>query len=130
MRIFATPSVIYFVSVLLIASVMLIPVMTPEWLAGIAFVFGGIGTIRAARIAIRLAESARKNSDFTLADWLSGVMGPVVGYGLLVLAAILLAITRWTAAQAVILLATVVLLLSAIGNTWSLVMWIVDQGAP
>src|SRR5215468_8333896 len=46
MRIFATPSIVYFVSVLLIAGVMLIPILTPEWLALIAFVCGAIGTLR------------------------------------------------------------------------------------
>ena len=131
MRIFATPSIIYFVSVLLIAGTMLVPIFTPEVLAVIAFVCGLVGTVRAGRIALRLAEAARRNSDFTLSDWLSQVIGPVVGYACLPLAALfLVVIPQWTAALVFVLLATLVLLLSAIGNTWSLVMWIVDQGAP
>src|SRR5262249_31529398 len=66
MRIFATPSIIYFVSVLLIAGTMLIPILTPEWLTLLAFVCGGIGTARAAYVALRLAEAARHYSDFTV----------------------------------------------------------------
>ena len=130
MRIFASPSIIYFVSVLLIAGVMLIPILTPEALAVIAGLSGVVGTLHTFRLAKRLAEAARRNSDFTLADWLSQVIGPVVGYACILLAALLLTFNQWTPGLIAILSATLTLLLSAIGNTWSLVMWIVDQGAP
>ncbi|MBI1258672.1 MAG: hypothetical protein GC204_14485 [Chloroflexi bacterium] len=130
MRIFATPSMIYFVSVLLIAGVMLIPIMTPGVLAVLAVLSGAVGTIRAFRLAVQLAEAARRNGDFTLEDWLSQVIGPVAGYVCLLLAAPALLLDQWTLALIAILCATLILLLSAIGNTWSLVIWIVDQGKP
>src|SRR5690349_6600991 len=51
MKIFATPSVIYFVSVLLLAGMMLVPIFTPVWMALVLFLSGGYGLLRVSRLA-------------------------------------------------------------------------------
>jgi hypothetical protein len=126
-EIFVTPSVVYFVSALLVACVMLMPAMTPVGLAVVLFLGGGLGFTRGAKYARLLSQAARRHQDFELVDWLSNVIMPVGGYALILVAALCFAITQWSLAFFAIWLATIFLLLSAITNTWNLVIWILEQ---
>jgi len=81
--VFATPSIIYFVSVLLLAGVMLVPIFTPVGIALVLFLSGGYGFLRVSKLAIILIRAARKHQDFTVEDWLAQVIGPVSSYALM-----------------------------------------------
>ena len=126
-KIFVNPSIIYFISVLLTSSVMLVPTYSPVGLALVLFVGGGIGLVQAVYYARRLTRAARKNGDFTRADWLAEVIVPVVSHILLWLAALGLVIDQWSLAFIGIWLAVILLLLAAIANTWSLVVWVIEH---
>jgi hypothetical protein len=126
-QIFVNPSVIYFLSVLMTAGVMLAPTYSPVGLALVLFAGGVAGSGRALHYARRLPRAAKQNGDFTRADWLSHVIVPAVSYTLIWLAALGLMIDQWPLAFTGIWLAVILLLLAAIANTWSLVTWIVEH---
>lgn len=127
MKIFVTPSLFYFISALLLSCAMLVPDYTPLGLTVILFIGSAIGGIRAAVHMRRVINAAIKFGDFNLADWLTQIIMPIAGYVLIVLAAVCLAMNQSSLAFAGLWVANVALLLAAIGNTWSLVLWIVDQ---
>jgi hypothetical protein len=130
MKLFAMPSIIYFVSVLLLAGIMLVPIFTPAWMALVLFLSGGFGFMHVSRLAIILFRAALRNKDFTIADWLAQIIGPVASYALLLIAALCFSLGQTTLGLIAIGIAAISLLLCAITNTWSLVIWIVEQPRP
>ena len=130
MKVFATPSIIYFVSVLLLAGIMLVPIFTPAWIALVLFLSGGYGFLRVSKLAIILIRAARKHQDFTVEDWLAQVIGPVSSYLLMLVAALSFVLDQTTLGLVALGIAAIALLLSAITNTWGLVVWIVEQKTP
>jgi hypothetical protein len=127
MKAFVTPSVFYFVSVLLIACAMLVPLYTPPVLAILFFIGGIIGLGWSVPFVRKLTRIAKKHQDFTLSDWLGQVILPVFNYTLLVAVALCFALNQWSLAFIGLWLISVMLLVCAIMNTWSLVVWIVEQ---
>lgn len=126
-KIFATPSIFYFVSVLLLSSVMLIPTHTPPVLALMLFIGATVGLQWTLAHVRQLVQKAKKFQDFTVVDWLSQVILPVASYVLIVIAAICFVADQWSLSMGGLWLSMMFLMLSAIANTWSLVMWIIDQ---
>ncbi len=126
-RVFVTPSVLYFVSVLLIACVMLVPAYSPLGLALVLFIGGLPGFVLTSQYAYRLVGIAKRNQDFILSDWLAQVIVPLSSYGLLLIVAAAFASDHADLAFIGAWLATVMLLLSAIANTWSLMAWIIER---
>lgn len=124
---FVTPSVVYFMSVLLIAGVMLVPTHTSTALALLLFVGGTAGLIPALRHARQLVRAANQYGDFNLWDWLMQIIAPPLSYALIVLAVPGFFASYWSLAFMGVWLATLLLLVCAIANTWSLVLWIIDQ---
>lgn len=125
---FATPSVIYLTSVILVACVMLVPAFIPSILGLILLAGGAVGLGRATYHSRLLINAARKHQDFNLWDWLSQIIFPVTGYLLLVLAGLGFEISTISPlAFAGIWLATVMLAGCTIANTWAMVVWIVEQ---
>jgi modulator of FtsH protease len=127
MKLFATPSVVYFVSALLLSCVMLIPSPEPPVLAVMLLLGGAAGLVRTIPFVIGLIGVALRNQDFNLGDWLAQVIAPVASYALIVLAAIGFAVEQPSWAFAGLWIGAVLLLACAIANTWSLVVWVVDQ---
>jgi hypothetical protein len=126
-RAFVTPSVIYFVAVLLICGVMLAPAYEPLMLELILCIGGVVGLGLIARSILLLIRTAFKNRDFILSDWLGQVLGPVVGFGLLLVGALEFYSAQTSLGFLVLWIATILLLLCAIANTWSLVIWIIEH---
>jgi hypothetical protein len=122
---FVTPSVYYFVSVLLICAIMLAPAHEPPTLGLILGVGAVIGLILIAHPVRLLIRGAVTQGDFNVADWLGQIIGPVLGYGLVLLAAAGFGFMQASLAFSVLRSAAIVLLLCAISNTWSLVIWII-----
>jgi hypothetical protein len=124
---FITPSVIYFVTVLVISCVMLIPLNGASTLSLLLGLIGLLGlgqTFQHIRLLIR---AAKRNQDFTLFDWLTQVVLPVGMYASLLMVAGEFMATQWDTAFMILWVATVLLLVCAIANTWSLVVWIMDK---
>lgn len=124
---FVSPSVFYFVSAFLIACAMLVPSYKPLVLAFLLFEGGIVGLARTYRYSKPIVEAAREYQDFDRAEWAAQVIGPVVSYVLLLAASIGFVLEKWTPAFIGVAVAPIILLLSAIADTWSLVLWIVDQ---
>ena len=127
MKAFVTPSIIYFVSVLLIACVMLVPLYSPPVLALLLFGGGLVGLNWSIPFVRKLILIAKKNQDFNRWDWLTQVILPVFNYVLLLIMAVLFAINQWSLAFIGLWATSILLLVCAIANTWSLVIWIVEQ---
>ncbi len=127
MRAFVTPNILYFTSALLLACAMLIPTITPPLLALLLFIGAVYGLARTIPFVLRLIRVARRNQDFNMADWLGEVILPVASYGLIFIGALCFVMNQWSLAFMSAWLAMILLLISAIANTWSLVMWIIEQ---
>lgn len=126
-NIFVTPSVFYFVIILMTAGVMLVPTYSPTGLAVALSLDGLFGLIHATRASWRLAQVAKEQSDFLWWEWMSQIVLPVVAFVLILLAALGLLADSAVAALMGLAAGVLLLLLGAIGNTWSLVIWIIDQ---
>lgn len=127
MKVFVTPNIFYFVSALALACAMLIPTHSPPILAAILLIGGGGGLARTIHFVKPLFRAAQIHQDFTLADWLCGIILPVGGYALLLVAGVCFAIDQWPVGFTCLWLFTVFLLVATIGNIWSLIVWIVSQ---
>ncbi|MEP7290212.1 MAG: hypothetical protein ABI835_00460 [Chloroflexota bacterium] len=130
MKTFTTPSILYFMSVLLTACVMLIPPQTPLLLALALFLGGLLGFAMSFRHVMNLIRTAKENQDFTKGDWLAQVVLPALSYTLLLTAAACFAAAQWGVGFGSVWFAAIFLLIAAVTNTWSLVTWIMDQGKP
>jgi hypothetical protein len=124
---FVTPSVIYFVTVLFIACVMLVPTATPSLVGVLVGGAGVLGLGQTFRHVRSLIRAAKRNQDFTLFDWITQVILPLGMYASLVVVMGALVMSQWDAAFMVLWAASVLLLICAVSNTWSLVVWIVEQ---
>jgi hypothetical protein len=123
---FVTPSIIYFVTVLFVSCVMLVPLYNSSIL-GLLLGGGGLlglwPTLRHARFLI---QAAKEHQDFTLFDWLTQVLVPVGMYISLVIAGGFI-LPQQDLAFMILWLVTVLLLICAIANTWSLMVWIMER---
>jgi hypothetical protein len=124
---FVTPNIFYFVSALVLACVMLVPTFTPSLLALVLGLGGLLGLARTSQFVRRLIQVAKRAQDFNLGDWLAQVILPLLNYLLILFAALCFSADQWTLAFMSVWLAMILLLVSAIANTWSLVMWIIEQ---
>jgi hypothetical protein len=127
---FATPSVIYFVSALLIACAMLVPDYAPPVLGALFLAGGAVGLLRASSHIRMLIRAAIQHQDFTGWDWLSQVILPVLSYALLIVTGLGFLIEQYPLAFGGVCLSMILLLIAAIANTWSLVIWIIEQPRP
>jgi hypothetical protein len=124
---FASPSVFYFASVLFLAGVMLVPAYVPLVLTLVLVVGGVLGLGRTIPSVRLLIQAARKHQDFTAADWLSQIILPVLSYSLILMAGIGFVVNQSTPALIALWISTILLLLCGITNTWSIVIWIIEQ---
>ena len=127
---FATPSVLYLVAVLLIAGVMLVPAFAPPVLGAVLLLGGTLGLARTSRHVRHLIRTAIEYQDFTVMDWLAQIIFPVVSHLLMMVSGLCFLIDQSPLAFASLWLATILLLIAAIANTWSLVIWIIEQPPP
>ena len=124
---FVTPSILYFVSALLVSSVMLVPTFTPPMLGGILVLGAGMGLARIMQHVWWLIQVAIKHRDFDYWNWLTQIIWPLLSYGLILLAGLGFVVGQWSLAFIGLWLATLMLLICAISNTWSLVIWIIEH---
>lgn len=124
---FVTPSIVYFVTVFLVSMLMLIPIETPRLFGLVLSLFGIAGVVTTIVYVRQLVRIASVQQDFNLGDWLAQVVMPIVSYVLLILTALAFAIDQWSPAFAGACIATLLLLICAIANTWSVVVWTIEH---
>jgi hypothetical protein len=122
---FTTPNIVYFVSVILIASVMLIPDYTVTLFYAILLIGMALGLGLAIYFVRRLYLAGLRNQDFNKEDWFWLCIMPIVSYIVLLVAAICFAVGQWSIAFTILFAGTLSLLMTAIANTWGLVIWII-----
>ncbi|MBC7811836.1 MAG: hypothetical protein H7175_11850, partial [Burkholderiales bacterium] len=118
-RAFAAPSVIYFVTVLLIAGVMLIPAVDPVILGLLVLMTTLVGCFNMFRRWRKLFDNAIRRSDFFLSDWMGHIIVPILSYVLLIAAAVCFIVVQWPLAFGALWMASILLMLAAITNTWA-----------
>jgi hypothetical protein len=127
MKAFATPSILHFVSVLMLAFALIVPSYSPTGLA-VVLLLGGIPALIIGMRYVRLlVGAALRHRDFNLDDWLFQIILPSVGYVLIVLAALGFLLDQWSLAFVGLSLATAALMVCGIVNTWAMVVWVVDR---
>src|SRR5574341_885176 len=119
---FITPTILYLASALMLAATMLVPVFTPLTLALALFLLGVVGMWITVAYVRSLIAVGRTRGDFHWSDWIGEVILPLVSYPLILAAALFFALSRETLALGVLAFAPVTLLMSGIGNAWSVVM--------
>ncbi len=125
--VFVAPSIIYFTSALILSCVMLVPQYDPNMLAGILVVGGLIGLINTLPAARKLMRAAFTYQDFDIPEWLFQIILPPMSYIFIGLAGVALVLDFESATFTALWAADIMLIVSAISNTWSMVMWIIDQ---
>ena len=124
---FTSPSIFYFVSVLLLACVMLVPMISAMVLGLLLLVGGVYGLVWTAPRVRLLILAARKHQDFGVADWLGQIILPGLTYPLILIAGLCFVVNASSVGFAGIWLTAIWLLVCAIYNTWSLVLWAIMQ---
>lgn len=122
-RAFVTPTVAYFVTVLVAAGFMTMPTLTPQLLA-LLLALGGIAGLGYMNWngAHRQWREGRLGAD----DWAWYVALPMLGYALLLAAALEVRLEGEYGLESAAL-ALLILLVTAIRNAWDLVIWMAQQ---
>jgi hypothetical protein len=124
---FASPNIFYFIGVLLLSAIMLMPSSTPPTLAFLLCICSIWGFLRNVPRARRLVAAARKHQDFDFEEWLWQIVAPMLSFTLGFVAALCFVVNQWSIGFMVVAFVDILLLLSGISNTWSLVLWIIEQ---
>lgn len=124
---FTEPSIYYFVTVLLIGAVMLIPAFTPVSFLWVVLISGLLMLARTSHHAVLLTRTALKYGDFNLGDWMGQLILPVLGYTLIPAAGLCFLAGWWALGFLLIAIGTLLILVAGILNTWGIVIWIIYQ---
>jgi hypothetical protein len=125
-RAFGTPTIVHFCAVLLISAILSAP-WPALWSAGVGLGAAGMAGVVYALMVIR---HARRQTDYVpvLEDWLWHCVLPLIAYGAVLVAAVLL--RRHPATSLFVIGATALLLLfTGIHNAWDAVTYIAFQRA-
>jgi hypothetical protein len=122
---YTTPNIVYFASVILIASLMLVPVYTLPVFYAVVLIGGALGLGLAIFFVRRATLTALRAGNFNREDWFWICIMPIVSYVLLAMAAICLGTGLWPAGFSILPLGTLSLLVTAIANTWGIVIFVI-----
>jgi hypothetical protein len=119
-RVFGTPTVVHFCSVLVVAAILTVPWRTVSHAATALGIGGGLGVLYAAAVMARV----RRRMTYTpvLEDWIFHAVLPMLAYATVLVAAVLL--TRHPESLLAIGGASLMLLLVGIHNAWDSVTYI------
>lgn len=123
---FVTPILVYFVSVLVLACVMLVPQMPSMLLGGLWLSLGLLGLLATGRALLGMFRLGR-SSTTSLQHWLANIVLPAFGFGLLLYGAMWLIFTGSAEGLYAAALADGVLLVIGVARAWELVVWIGHQ---
>jgi hypothetical protein len=122
-RAFITPTVAYFVTVLVVAGFMTMPSMTPHGLT-LLLALGGIAGL--GYMAWIGAHRQWRESKLDFEDWICFVGLPILAYVLLLAAAVEVGLDSRFGLETVAI-AVLLLLVVGIRNAWDLVIWMAQQ---
>lgn len=128
LRVFVSPTLIHFIYVLVIATVVVIPTLTRAPL-GILLVLVGLLSFGRALSTLPFMRQQHREQVIDKHDWVWHLIAPSVSYLLFVGAGIglLLGVTQAFNGLA---FASILLLVSGIRNAWDMVMWFALQTEP
>jgi hypothetical protein len=124
-EIFVTPTLFHFMSVLLIAALMLIPKHGLLSLGGLLLVLGIIGIIYCILIIGRMRRHPNEVS-IDLRHWFWHAILPMIGYSVIVGVSLWLMSGDLTALSG-IAISEILLLIIGVWNAWVLIVWIVQN---
>jgi hypothetical protein len=129
MEIFVNPTLFHFTVVLVTACVMLVPAHTVLSLSGLLFGIALVGCWRVMRVWTGAKQKQRQSEEPVEAGHFLWHMGlPLLSYTLTILVAIGLYVLGEGWLLTGIALMVVVLIVCGIHNSWTLVIWIAQQG--
>jgi hypothetical protein len=123
---FVSPVLLYFLSVLIMACVMLVPASSPSFVAVCLLPLGIFGLGLVSWVMLRMVRAAQRLL-FGPSQWFWHASLPLISYGLIVAMAVWLAVSGATAVLLGLALAAVLLVIGGIWRTWDLVLWIAHQ---
>jgi hypothetical protein len=126
---FVTPILFYFMSVLVIACVMLVPTDSVSLIAAALLVIGAVG-LRRVLTVVRSMKQLAPQQPIDHSHWLWHASIPGASYTLIVGAAGWLLADGTADTLLGVALAIVLLLFSGLWRTWDLVLWIAHQRRP
>lgn len=120
---FVTPMLVHFGSVLVIAAIMLVPTLRQISLGIALLVTGLLFTLYSGRVSLQFIRHPG-SAGYNRTDWKWYVIFPVLGDLLIVLVALLILLSGSIDALNLLAVASVILLLDSVRNTWDLMLWI------
>lgn len=126
--VYVTPILFYFISVLILACLMLVPAYAPLVFESLMLLFGLIGLGRVSGIVLQMIRKAG-DMPISFGHWLWHALLPGLSYGLIAGTAGWMLVDGLTVPFVGFALATGILLISGIWRTWELVLWIAHQRA-
>lgn len=128
-RTFMTPNLFLFTSVLMIAALCNIPILHAGGILGVLLLpVGAVGMVRIGIVLLGFAQHSGIWS-FERSHWVWFVLAPGSGYGLVLASAAAMQVATAEQALTALAVATIVLLLTGIRNTWDLMVWIASHRA-
>jgi hypothetical protein len=121
LRVFVTPTIIHFIYVLVIATVVMIPTLTRTPL-GILLVFVGLLSFVNALRMVPYMRQQQREQGLDKSDWVWYLIVPSISYLLFVGTGIDLLLGRDRALNG-LAFASILLLVNGIRNAWDLVVW-------
>jgi hypothetical protein len=119
---FASPTVVHFCVVLLLAAVISSPVHTTTMLGAVAGICGAAGL---CYVAWAMRQARRQSAyEPVLEDWVWHGGAPIIAYGALLAAAVLLWMDRPDPALYLYAATSLLLLFTGIRNAWDTAVWI------
>jgi len=123
---YVTPILSYFISVLVVALIMLTPWPAPTGWAGLLVLIGGWGISRVLGIAWRMLQPEQR-AHAKYSHWLWHVIVPGLSFALIGVMALWFVAAGAGLALFGLAVATVLLLISSTWRVWDLILWIAHQ---
>jgi hypothetical protein len=123
---YVTPILFYFISVLILAFIMLVPAASTSVPGALLTLAGAAGLIRVAGVVRQMVEAAQR-VPIEHGHWTWHAVLPCVSYALALGTGLWLVVSGTSASLAGLAPAIVLLLISGIWRSWDLVLWIAHQ---
>jgi len=120
---YVTPVLLYFVSVLIVACLMLLPDPSLLLVLGLT----GLGLFGLARVGGIFIFMRRPNHVVALFHWFTHVVFPGSSYLLFTLGGLSLLVTNTSLSLLAVALGAMILLVAGIWHSWDLVLWVARQ---
>jgi hypothetical protein len=122
-RAFLDPPLTHFVTVLLVACLLVIPTMGPKLLGGALVTVTALRTIALRHVYSNMRKAHTRFNDIELSDWMMGLVSPLLCYLALLVAGC--GFLRGVAVSFNVLAGTIIaILVLGVYGAWELVIWL------